>query len=83
MNPVAEILEMAQKFISGQDRSMGFIASMENLLVEHLSDSEAFEFLAEGISLYRPWAGVPYWSERDMVQLMEDFVKEFGESEES
>ncbi|GAA0334689.1 hypothetical protein ACKI1I_33165 [Streptomyces turgidiscabies] len=83
MNPVEETLEMARKFISGEDRSMGFVASMENIVVEHLSDSEVFEFLAEGISLYRPWAGAPYWSEEDMIQLMEDFVKEFGPSEDS
>jgi hypothetical protein len=83
VSPEEEILEMARKFISGEDRSMGFVASMEKLAVEHLSDSEMFEFLAEGVSLYRPWAGVPYWSEEDMVQLMEDFVNEFGDSEES
>lgn len=80
MNPVEDILEMARKFISGEDRSMNFVASMENFTVEHLLDSEVFEFLAEGMSLYRPWAGPPYWSEGDMVELMEDFVKEFGPS---
>ncbi|MFI7295519.1 hypothetical protein [Streptomyces sp. NPDC050121] len=62
---------------------MGFIASMEKLAVEQLSDSEAFEFLAEGLSLYRPWAGVPYRSEEDMVHLLNDFVREFGDPEES
>ncbi|MFI6341116.1 hypothetical protein [Streptomyces sp. NPDC050535] len=83
MNPGEEILAMARKFISGDDRSMGFIASMEKVVVENLPDSDMFEFLAEGISLYRPWAGAPYWSEGDMVQLMEDFVQEFGGSEKS
>ncbi|MGW7170909.1 hypothetical protein ACWGH3_37660 [Streptomyces sp. NPDC054884] len=81
MNPVEEILRMAQKFISGEDRSMGFIATVEDFTVEHFADSEVFEFLAEGLSLYRPWAGSPYWSEEDMVQLMTDFMKEFTPSE--
>ncbi|MFC9650678.1 hypothetical protein [Streptomyces sp. NPDC056937] len=83
MNPVEEILKMARKFIFGEDRFMGYITSMGNLAVKHLSDSEMFEFLTEGISLYRPWAGAPYWSEQDMVRLMEDFVREFGGSDES
>jgi hypothetical protein len=80
MNPVKEILEMARRFISDEDRSMGFVMNMENFAVEHLLDSEMFEFLAEGMSLYRPWAGPPYWSEEDMVQLMKDFVREFDDS---
>jgi hypothetical protein len=80
VNPVREIVEMAQKFISGEDRSVDFIASMEAFVIEYLLDTEVFEFLAEGISLYRPWAGSPYWSEGDMVQLLRDFVQEFGES---
>jgi hypothetical protein len=78
VNPIEEILEMARKFISGEDRSMGFIASMEDFVVQHFLDSEVFEFLAEGMSLYRPWAGSPYWTEGDMVHLMEDFVKKYG-----
>jgi hypothetical protein len=78
VNPVKEVLGMAQKFISGEDRSMDFIASIEAFIVEHLLDTEVFEFLAEGMSLYRPWAGAPYWSEEDMVQLLRDFVTEFG-----
>lgn len=78
MRPTEEIIGMAQKFISGEDRSMGFVASMENVAVEHLADFEVFEFLTEGMSLYRPWAGSPYWAEEDMVQLLEGFVKEFG-----
>ncbi|MEV7365441.1 hypothetical protein [Streptomyces sp. NPDC091299] len=82
MNPEVEILEMARKFISGEDRSMGFVSSMEEFAVEKLSDSRMFEFLAEGLSLYRPWAGTPYWSEADMVQMLEDFVAEFGIAEE-
>ncbi|MEU3516140.1 hypothetical protein ABZ770_12770 [Streptomyces sp. NPDC006654] len=77
MNPVEEILKMARKFISGEDRSMGFVASMESFLVEHLLDTQEFDFLAEGMSLYRPWAGPPYWTEEDMLHLMKDFVKEF------
>ncbi|SCE01119.1 hypothetical protein GA0115239_11581 [Streptomyces sp. BpilaLS-43] len=72
---------MARKFISGEDRSMDLIASVESVAVEHLLESEVFEFLAEGISLYRPWAGAPYWSESDMVQLMEEFVREFGDAD--
>ncbi|NEB02079.1 hypothetical protein [Streptomyces sp. SID13726] len=78
MNPLEEILEMARKFISGEDRSMEYVTSMEGFAVEHFMDSEVFEFLAEGMSLYRPWGGPPYWSERDMIQLLEDFVREFG-----
>ncbi|MGW7011598.1 hypothetical protein ACWGBJ_13465 [Streptomyces sp. NPDC054951] len=74
---------MAHKFISGEDRSMNFATSMESFTVEHFLDSEVFEFLAEGLSLYRPWEGPPYWSERDMLQLLEDFVREFGTAEES
>ncbi|MET8168479.1 hypothetical protein ABZT34_30175 [Streptomyces sp. NPDC005329] len=56
---------------------MDFVTSMEGFVVEHFLDSEVFEFLAEGMSLYRPWAGSPYWSERDMLQLLEEFVREF------
>ncbi|MGW0801275.1 hypothetical protein [Streptomyces sp. NPDC002692] len=83
MNPKAEILAMARRFISGDDRSLTFVNSMEGFAIEHLSDSDEFEFLSEGMSLYRPWAGQPYWSEADMVEMLEDFVKEFGEPEEN
>ncbi|MFE9826900.1 hypothetical protein ACFYSH_33100 [Streptomyces sp. NPDC005791] len=83
MSPTGETLEMARKFISGEDRSTGFIASMESFVIEHLLDTEVFEFLAEGISLYRPWVGPPYWSEKEMIYLMETFVREFGHAEES
>lgn len=58
---------------------MDFVASVENFIVEHFLDGEIFEFLAEGVSLYRPWVGSPYWSEEEMLQLMEDFVKELPE----
>ncbi|MFF1439261.1 hypothetical protein [Streptomyces sp. NPDC058295] len=83
MNPLEEILEMAHKFISGEDRSIDFVAPMEGFTVEHFLDSEVVEFLAEGMSLYRPWEGTPYWSEREMLQLLEDFVREFGTAGES
>ncbi|MFD3505385.1 hypothetical protein ACFWWT_47975 [Streptomyces sp. NPDC058676] len=83
MNPLEEILEMARKFILGEDRSMDFVKSIEDFTVEHFLDSKVFEFLAEGMSLYRPWGGSPYWSERDMLQLLEDFVREFGPAGES
>jgi hypothetical protein len=78
VKPEEKMLEMARTFISGEDRSMTFVASMEGFATEHLLDSEMFDFLAEGLSLYRPWAGLPYWSEEDMVQLMKDFLREFG-----
>lgn len=78
MKPQEELLSMARKFISGDDRSMEFVASIESFALEHLLDSEMFEFLTEGLSLYRPWAGSPYWTEEDMLQLMKDFVAEFG-----
>ncbi|MET9143431.1 MULTISPECIES: hypothetical protein [unclassified Streptomyces] len=81
MNPREEVLDMARRFVSGEDRSMAFVASMEDFATEHLLNTEAFEFLAEGISLYRPWAGTPYWSEREMVQLMKEFIEEFGPPE--
>lgn len=62
---------------------MEFVASMEAFAIEHLLDTEVFEYLAEGLSLYRPWAGSPYWSEEDMVQLLEAFVAEFEERDEA
>jgi hypothetical protein len=83
VNPLEEILGMARKFISGEDRSMDFVTSMEDFVTEHFLDSEVFEFLAEGMSLYRPWGGPPYWSESDMLQLLEDFVREFESAGDS
>lgn len=78
MSPEKELLCMAQRFISGEDRSMEFVTAMENFTSECLLDSEMFEFLTDAFSLYRPWAGAPYWSEEDMVRLLREFVAEFG-----
>ncbi|MEU5112650.1 hypothetical protein AB0G64_14220 [Streptomyces longwoodensis] len=78
MKSEEELLSMARRFIAGDDRSMEFVTSIEKFALEHLIDSEMFEFLTEGLSLYRPWAGSPYWTEEDMLQLMKDFVTEYG-----
>ncbi|WP_226487481.1 hypothetical protein [Streptomyces parvulus] len=83
MSPEKEILKMARTFISGEDRSMVFVGQMERFATEYLLDSEMFEFLAEGLSLYRPWAGSPYWSESDMQQLLCNFTQEFGGRQDS
>ncbi|MBF8174977.1 hypothetical protein IW294_29985 [Streptomyces olivaceus] len=83
MNPEEEILKMAQTFISGEDRSMAFVGKMESFVLTYLLDSEMFDFLAEGISLYRPWAGSPYWSESDMQQLLCAFTQEFNGCQDS
>ncbi|RDD83917.1 hypothetical protein DVZ84_38060 [Streptomyces parvulus] len=74
---------MAGTFISGEDRSMAFVGQMEDFALEYLPDSEMLEFLAEGLSLYRPWAGSPYWSESEMRQLLCDFTQEFGGHQDS
>ncbi|MGW1835644.1 hypothetical protein [Streptomyces sp. NPDC002067] len=72
MTPNTELIEMIDEFLSGRDRSMNSIRKIENTLIEHFLDSEVFEFLAEPISLYRPWEGTPYIGEQEMAQVLSE-----------
>ncbi|GAA2932655.1 hypothetical protein [Streptomyces enissocaesilis] len=72
MTALHELKEMAQRFVDGEDRSMNLVNRMEDILVEHFLDSDLFESLGEGLAMYRPGAGHPYWSEPEIVQLFSE-----------
>ncbi|MEU7550928.1 hypothetical protein AB0B01_00970 [Streptomyces sp. NPDC044571] len=65
-------IELAESFISGEDRSMEAVRKMEDILVRDFMDTDLFESTIESISLYRPWEGSPYVGEEEMADVLRD-----------
>ncbi|WP_404816430.1 hypothetical protein [Streptomyces thermolineatus] len=74
MNGQSEMLSLVGKFLRGEDRSMGLMAKIEKEMIAKYLDDEVYDLLAEPISLYRPGAGIPYYDEGDMVEVLKSVV---------
>ncbi|WP_432069341.1 hypothetical protein [Streptomyces sp. AA1529] len=60
--------------MAGEDRSTALLGRVEEILVAHFPDSPAFEEPAEPLSLFRPGAGPPCYSVRDMCAALQSAV---------
>ncbi|MFI5668126.1 hypothetical protein [Streptomyces sp. NPDC051704] len=77
----AKFIELAESFISGEDRSMRAVREMEDVLVAEFMDTDLFESTIESISLYRPWEGSPYVGEDEMSDVLRAALAELASQE--
>lgn len=70
MTPRQQLLSVIDAYRSGADRSVDAIGKLEAILIQHYVDSEIFEYLAEPVSLYRPFCGDPYVGEEEMNEIL-------------
>lgn len=67
-----KLKELAQEFIDDRDRSLRLVREIESILIVEFLETDLYEALAEAVSLYCPGGNLPYFSESDMKNALQE-----------
>lgn len=68
----SELLDLVNRFLSGEDQSIRLANEIEVLLVRDFPDSAAFEKLTEPLASYRPGGGPHYYEASELSAALSE-----------
>jgi len=63
-----ELREMLERFVRGEDQSLGFVRQIELLVSAHFRHAEFFEELSYNLAMYSPGGGDHLFDEKELVR---------------
>ena len=68
MTPREELLDLIQRFISGEDRSLELTGAIEGIVLEFFSDYPWFDNLSLALAQYSPSGGHNYLDADELAE---------------